>query len=259
MTFDAIYKAIFRVKEVNEIVVACDDRMSWRKLYWERYKESRKGKRDTSGVNWDLFYSHLNSFIQAMKESVPFKVIQVKNAEADDIIGVLALHGEDFYYIISNDEDYLQLSDQNNVIIYNPNKGKEVSVPDAEEFIVKKSLMGQGKDDILNVVTPVDHGLTEDTKGKRRPGFGPVKCEKVLKEGYQFWLKRNGLEERFNLNRNLMDFQRIPQTIQTRIWKTYNDYEYPDPENLYTFCKKMGFREYLEEFTKFENAIMRLY
>lgn len=259
MTFDAIYKALFRVEGVSEIVVACDDRLSWRKLYFERYKESRKGKRDTSGVDWNLFYSNLNSFIKAIKENIPFKVLQVKNAEADDIIGILALHGEDFYYIISNDEDYLQLSDQNNVIIYNPNQAKEVSVPDAEEFIVKKSLMGQPKDDIFNVITPLDYGLTEETEGKRKPGFGPAKCEKVLKEGYEFWLKRNGLEERFKINRNLIDFKKIPQTIQNRIWKAYNDYEYPEPEKIYPFCKKMGFREYIDEFTKFENMLLRLY
>jgi hypothetical protein len=145
------------------------------------------------------------------------------------------------------------------VIIYNPNKAKEVTVPDAEEFLVKKSLMGQKKDDITNVITPLDYGLTEETKGKRRPGFGPAKCEKVLKEGYQHWLKRMGLEERYQLNRNLIDFQKIPKTIQNRIWKAYHEYEYPEPENMYPFCKKMGFREYLENFTSFENNLLRLY
>ncbi len=259
MTFDAIYKALFRVDNVSEIVLAVDDRLSWRKLYFKRYKESRKGKREKSTVNWELFFAHLSSFTQAMKDCIPFKVLQVKNAEADDIIGVLALHGGDKYYIISNDEDFLQLSDRSNVVVYNPNKAKEVSVEDSEDFIIRKSLIGQPKDDIFNIITPLDWGQTEESKGKRKPGFGPAKCEKVMKEGYEFWLKRNGLEERYKINRNLIDFQRIPKTIQGRIMKAYGEYEYPIPEKIYPFCKKMGFREYLDEFTKFENMLMRLY
>lgn len=259
MTFDAIYKALFRVPNVQEIVLAVDDRLSWRKLYFKRYKESRKKMRDKTTVDWDKFYSHLNDFIQDIKENIPFKVIQVKNAEADDIIGVLALHGDDLYHIISNDEDFLQLTNKQNVSLYNPKESKEVSVANTEDFIVRKSLMGQAKDDIFNIVTPLDWGMTEETEGKRKPGFGPVKCDKVMKEGYEHWLKRKGLEERFNINRNLIDFQKIPQTMQNRIWKAYNGYEYPNPENIYPFCKKMGFREYLEEFHKFEVMLMRLY
>lgn len=253
-TFDAIYKALFRVPNVQEIILATDDRVSWRKLYFQRYKESRKKMRDKSTVDWVLYYKHLNGFMQSIKDSIPFKVLQVKNAEADDIIGVIALHGRGFYHIISNDEDFLQLSQRPNVVVYNPKEAKEVSVDDTEDFIVRKSLTGQSKDDIFNIMTPLDH-----PEGKRKPGFGPVKCEKVMKEGYENWLKRKGLEERFKINRNLIDFQRIPQTIQNRIWKEYNSYEYPDPENIYKFCKRMGFREYMEEFTKFERMLMRLY
>lgn len=257
MTFDAIYKALFRVPNVQEIVLAVDDRLSWRKLYFKRYKESRKTKREKSTVNWNLFYSHLNEFVQSIRKNIPFKVLLVKNAEADDIIGILTLHGGDKYHIISNDEDFLQLS--NRATIYNPKKAQEVSVDDTEDFLVRKSLIGQTKDDIFNIITPLDWGLTEETEGKRKPGFGPAKCEKVMKEGYMFWLKRMGLEERYRINRNLIDFQRIPQTIKERIMKAYNEYEYPEPDNIRSFCKKMGFREYLEEFHKFETMLMRLY
>ena len=257
MTFDAIYKALFRVPNVQEIVLAVDDRLSWRKLYFKRYKESRKTKREKSTVNWSLFYSHLNEFVHTIKKNIPFKVLLVKNAEADDIIGILTLHGSDEYHIISNDEDFLQLSGK--ATIYNPKKAQEVSVDDTEDFLVRKSLIGQSKDDIFNIITPLDWGKTEETEGKRKPGFGPAKCEKVMKEGYMFWLKRMGLEERYKINRNLIDFQRIPQTIKERIMKAYNEYEYPEPDNIHSFCKKMGFREYLEEFHKFETMLMRLY
>ena len=259
MTFDAVYKALFRVPNVQEIVLAVDDRVSWRKLYWDRYKESRKKQREKSTVNWEEFYTNLNGLIKSIKKSIPFKVIQVKNAEADDIIGVIGLHGEDFYHIISNDEDFLQLTNKNNIVLYNPKEGKEIVHDDTEKFIVEKCLMGQPKDDIFNIITPTDWGQTPETEGKRKPGFGPVKCEKVMKEGYEFWLKKNGLEERFKLNRNLIDFNKIPQTMQGRIWKAYNGYEYPNPENIYPFCRKMGFREYLDDFHKFERMLMRLY
>ena len=38
--FDAIYKSLYKVQGVNEVVLAMDDRRSWRKLYWTKYKAS---------------------------------------------------------------------------------------------------------------------------------------------------------------------------------------------------------------------------
>lgn len=260
MTFNSIYQSMFRIENLSEIIVAVDDRHSWRKMYFPRYKESRKPTRDKSDVDWDSFYAELSSFVEELRTHIPFKVIGVQSAEADDVIGILTLNKkeDDDYFIISNDEDFLQLC-SNKVKIYNPSKQTYMECNDIEEFIVLKSLTGQSKDDIFNIKTPLDWGLTEETKGKRKPGFGVKSAEKVIKNGYEKWIKENKLEERFELNRNLIDFKKIPNTIKARVLGVYNGYKMADVENIYKFFKNNEFRGFLDEFEKVENMLLKLY
>lgn len=258
MLFDAIYKSLFRIEKATEIVLAVDDRLSWRKLYFKRYKESRKTKRDKSDVDWQAFFRAMADFVYNVKEYIPFKVLEVQNAEADDIIGVICKEGKDNYTVVSTDEDFLQLYKEN-VRIYNPMKKEEMVCEDTEEFIVRKSLTGQSKDDIFNIKTPLDWGQTPETEGKRKPGFGPKSADKVMRAGYKKWLEENGLEERFKVNRVLIDFNYIPNIIKNRVLDAYHGYELPDPDGIYSFCKLYRFKGYTDEFTKFENTLMRMY
>lgn len=249
---DSIYKSMGYV-DTKEVVLAIDDKKSWRKLYWNRYKESRKGKRDKSKINWDVFHSEYKNFTDEIQEHLPFKVLLVENAEADDIIGIMCLKDEGEYQIISNDEDYLQLvSDR--IKLYNPNKARFMECENTERFLIEKCLTGQSKDDIFNILTPLDW-----PSGKRKPGFGEVSANKVIDAGYQEWLSENKLEERFEVNRTLIDFQRIPKVIRTRILNAYNNYQLADPSKMYEFFKNNKFNDYLEDFSSVESKLLQLY
>lgn len=252
LTLNSIYTSMFHIEDVSEIILAVDSPTSWRKLYFPRYKEDRADKRDKSPTDWNRFFQVFDDYQNEIKSFLPFKVIKVKNAEADDIIGVLVSSNKKNYIIISNDEDYTQCL-RENVRVYNPQK-KEYISGDPEEFIIKKSLLGQPKDCIFNIRTPVDHPI-----GKRKPAFGEKALEKVMKEGWQQWLEKNSLTERFEINRNLIDFNRIPKTIRARIIDEYSSYKLPDPSNFYTFFKKQGFTSFLEEFDKVESLLLKLY
>lgn len=252
-TFNSIYSMLMKFKEIKEVVIAIDDRVSWRKLYFKRYKESRKKKRDKGTINWPLLYAELNDLANQIFNSMPFKVLKIKNAEADDIIGVVCLDGEDKYIVISNDEDYLQLY-SNRIRIYNPTKQDFVVCNDTERFLNEKCLIGQPKDDIFNIKTPLDWPV-----GKRKPGFGIKSAEKVLDAGLDVWLEQNNLKKRFHINRNLIDFRRIPKVVKNRILKRYHEYTYPDPENIYHFFKRNRFRGFLEEINHVENRLLQLY
>lgn len=171
-TFNSIYSMLRRFREVNEVVIAIDDRISWRKLYFKRYKESRKKKRDTSTINWPLLHAEMRDLATQLFNEIPFKVLLINKAEADDIIGVICLNCDDDYIILSNDEDYLQLY-SNSVRIYNPSKQEFTVCNDTDRFINEKCLIGQPKDDIFNIKTPLDWPI-----GKRKPGFGIISAEK---------------------------------------------------------------------------------
>ena len=254
LVFDNIYKALLRNPDCKEILLAVDNRRSWRKQYWEGYKGSRKGQRDKSGVNWDTFHLQMAKFCTEMQDHLPFKVIQIKSAEADDVIGTVILsHPENKYIVISTDEDYIQLLAPN-VSVYNPLQKKFMEHADPERFLVEKCLLGQKKDDIPNILTPLDW-----PKGQRKPPFGDRALSRIMEYGYEKWLQENNLEKRFRENKILIDFKMIPKVIQDRVLEDYHKYEYPLPEKIYEFMEKNQFKGYLEAFNTIENKLMGLY
>ena len=251
--FDSIYKSLYKVKDVGEIVLAVDARRSWRKLYWTKYKANRKSAREKIDLDWDEYYQMYDSFMLEIKENLPFKVIKIEDCEADDVIGSLCLDKPQEFYIISTDKDFLQLSSPR-VKIFNPLKKVHVEHPNPELFIVEQSLCGQSKDNIYNVKTPLDF-----PDGKRKPGFGAKAYEKVIATGLDKWLDENKLRDRYEFNRNLMDFSRIPQEIKRRINREYDNYVKPSPDNIYPFIKNNKWPEYLSNFTNVENKLLELY
>ena len=109
MVIYGIYNLMNKFNNIDEVVIAVDDRSSWRKSYFSRYKESRKKTRDKSEVDFPLLYSQIEEYQKELKHHFPFKVLKVRSAEADDVIAVLAMEGKRDYVVVSNDEDYLQL------------------------------------------------------------------------------------------------------------------------------------------------------
>jgi 5'-3' exonuclease len=265
--------------DAKEVVLAVDDKNSWRRAYFPRYKESRKDKREKTGIDFNKIFPVVNKYIADLKHYLPFKVIKVWNGEADDVIGVIALESKDPVVVHSNDEDYLQLI-SDNVQLWNPSKRKYMEFPvdlgtkktpvivnNAQEFLNVKLLTGQSKDDIFNIRTPRDWGKTPETIGKNKPPFGPTNAKKIM-EGYNghegkdaigSWLTDNNLWERHKRNATLIDFKRIPFAIKRRVMETYWNYNYPPPDNIYEFFKKYKMRGYLEKFESVERTLLKLY
>ena len=268
IVFDCIYNLLCKINNTNEVVIAVDDKKSWRKSYFQRYKESRKKNRDKTDIYWDVLYSTMDSLAKDLRHHFPFKVIKVSAAEADDIIAVLCQELRKKCVIYSNDEDYFQLQ-SDRISIYNPKEKKIVKCGDPNEFLIKKCLMGQKKDDIFNVITPTNWGKTEGTKDKRKPGFGEKAAKKVLTEGYESWLEKSSEykkfdtivnpKENFHRNRILIDFDKIPDVVRRRIGLTYDRYSFPPPTNMYKFFKMCEMQGYLDDYTRVENKLLTLY
>jgi hypothetical protein len=252
--FSSIYGSILKNK-ANEVVIAVDNRKSWRYDFWPRYKEDRKLKREkqTDDFPWDEFFKRYEIMLDEFQEHLPIKVLRVEKSEGDDIIGVIVNNVPEHCVVISTDKDFLQL-DSDRVTIYDPLKQQKVSHPNPEMFLVEQSLLGQSKDSIFNIKNPLDYPL-----GKRKKPFGPKALEKVLIYGWEKWLKDNDLVERFEFNKTLMDFKRIPKEIQSAIMKEYLNYKYPHPDNIWKFIKENNWPDYKEKFTSLENTFLNLY
>lgn len=254
LSFDIVFEFIKKDLSIDEVVLAVDSSNSWRYEIFPRYKEARKETREKDQtVDWDSLFREYNSFLEEIKENIPFKVLKIDRCEADDIIGVICNNVLDSCVVISNDEDYTQLvSDR--VQVYVPKNNSYIQCSSPERYLIKASLTGQAKDGIFNIKTPLDW-----PSDKRKPGFGPASAEKVLTEGYESWLKKNNLVERFELNRTLLDWKKVPQDIQDSIMKEYNEYKFPNASRLYDFFKNRNWKSYIEEFSYVENRLFLLY
>ena len=259
LVYESIYKMLHNIGNVTEVVIAVDDKNSWRKSYFPRYKETRKKQREEQlDIDWNRVFEEMNNLVSDLKHHMPFKVIRVRSAEADDTIAVIAQEIGRDCVVSSNDEDFLQLC-SDRIKIWNPSKREYSVCENPEKFVIKKCLTGQRKDDIFNVKMDNDWGLTEDTKGKRRPPLGEVTANKIMSKGYKKWLEDNDLEDNFHRNRVLMDFNYIPQTMRKRIMDVYDNYTFPPPSNIYQFFKKYNMRGFLDNYTAVENKLMELY
>jgi len=273
--FSSIYSYITKYKNINEVVLAADSNISWRKLYFSRYKEHRKATKDKFNIDWKEYQIHFKNLINEIKSHFPFKVLWIKYCEGDDIIGTIALNNKNKnFVVISSDQDYLQLC-RNGVKLYSIMKQQEMSHPNPEMFLQESSLIGQQKDNIFNILTPLDYPIE-----LRKPPFGKKKAEKFLIEGLKESLNNdisykrkytdeNGnavvynstinLKERYDTNRILMDFSKIPSTLQNRILKKYNNYEYPHPSKIYEFFNNNGWPAFIDNITNVENRLYELY
>jgi hypothetical protein len=272
--FNSIYQSLWKFKNVYEVILAVDDSNSWRKAAYNRYKESRKDKKKESKIDWQELYKMLNKLANEFKHHMPFKVLKVKSAEADDIIGVLARTFETPCVIIARDEDYFQCFAKNkNLRVYDPISQVLYAPNDIEggnikDFLMKLVFCGQRKDDIPNIITPDDWGLTEETKGKRRPGFGNAAFNKIkddlkgfINKGYTNKIYgKIDLHANLKRNRMLMDFDKIPNTIVDRIYNAYNNsHNLPPMENVYLFFEKYQMKSFMEDITTIENKLSALY
>ncbi len=270
--FNSIYSCLWKFRNVEEVVLAVDDANSWRKAVYSRYKESRKAKKEDSHIDWKELYSMLHKLANELKHHMPFKVLKIKSAEADDVIAVLSRVMRNPCIIIARDEDYFQLfGKKKNLRVYDP-ISQELHSPDdfenIKEFLMELVFCGQKKDDIPNIITPDDWGLTEKTQGKRRPGFGP-KAFLKMKDDIRGFIQRGhvnkiygaiDLNKNLKRNRMLMDFDKIPNTIVDRILSAYNrSQNLPPIDNVYLFFEKYQMRSFIEDIHKVENKLQVLY
>ena len=269
---NSIMATLWKIKDVTEVIVAVDDKNQWRKAYYSRYKESRKKKKKKSEHDWNLIYKHINILAADLKHYFPFKLLKVRSAEADDIIAVLSCKLTNDTIIVARDEDYYQLfAKRDNIRVLDPLAQvlhSPTDFTDVKDFILGLIFQGQKKDDIPNIYTPNDWGLTESTEGKRRPGFGPKKWDAIkgdlrgfIEAGYiNKAYGKVDLSKNLKRNRILVDFDKIPNTIIQRIVDCYNDgCNLPPSDNIYLYFEKYAMRSFIDNIHKVENKLLPLY
>ena len=212
-------------EEYGEVVLCADNRKYWRKEFFPFYKAHRKKAREKSDLDWHLIFDMLSKFKQELRESFPYKVIDVEGAEADDIIGTLAprhvMHEN--VLIISSDGDFLQLQMYNGrseytIKQYNPAQKKFVVSSNPLQELKQKIIQGDKGDGIPNILSPSDTFVREI----RQKVMTETKLTKFMSQEYGDYDDENA-RIGFSRNQTLIDLRNIPGDIKDKIINTYEE------------------------------------
>ena len=156
-----------------------------------------------------------------IKQNLPYNVLHIEGCEADDIIGSLTYHTQEFgnfepIMIISSDKDFIQLQKFSNVKQFSPIQKKVVADKHPRKYLFEHICRGDKGDGIPNILSP-DNCFVDEIRQS------PLKQNLIdtwLDDGYINMpeeIKRN-----YQRNRKLIDLNEIPEDIYNNIVNTFN-------------------------------------
>ena len=240
--------------EYGEMVICADDRKYWRRDIFPYYKASRKKDREASPFNWNLIFETLNKIRDELRDTFPYRVLQVDKTEADDIIGTLChKHGVQLMnettekiLILSSDKDFMQLQKFANVEQFSPAAKKFLRTNEPDKFLREHIIKGDRGDGIPNILSSDDTFVTD----KRQK---PVTEKKlniwVTEEPVQFCdslMLRN-----FKRNESLIDLGKIPVEYQQKILDAYESAPRNGRDKLLNYFIKNRMKQLMEHIQEF--------
>jgi hypothetical protein len=206
-----------RFNKTHGQLIVCADSRSWRKDAFAYYKKNREKDRETTGVNWDEINGLLNTIADELAENLPYPVVKVNGAEADDIIATLSTSIQDKNIIVSGDKDFMQLQKYPHITQWSPRKAKLMKCPDPVAYLQEHILLGDNSDGIPNFLSDDDTFVTD---GKRQRAVQKKKLKGWTENDPKDWATEQQLRN-YNRNKILIDFECIPDTLRDEILDTY--------------------------------------
>ena len=217
----------FNVKfkdEYGEMVLCSDAADPWRRDIFPNYKHQRRKGRVESQIDWDGLFYIMSNIREEFKFKLPYKVLHIDKAEADDIIATLvAQQTEDLYLIISGDKDFIQLQHYGNVYQFSPLLKSFIGEQlDATVFLREQIIKGDRSDGVPNILSDDDIFLRDE---RQRP---------INKKRLEEWSNIDniplGSETRkyYDRNKRLIDLSMIPENISQSIINRYKNYKVND-------------------------------
>lgn len=230
LVFNTIFSNIKKF-EPDEVILAVDSQKNWRKKVYSEYKANRKLARDASDFDWPTYFTYISEYIDELK-TMPFKILQVSFAEADDIIGVLSKHSSaDINIVVTADKDYIQLLQHKHIQLFDPIKKKFIIDKDPLRTLKIKVIMGDKGDNVPAI----------------KPRTGEKTAIKILDTNLEELLQDEKIKENYNRNEILVSFDKIPVVLQKVILKQYEECIIDDaPVDYFKWMVKHRLREISE-------------
>ena len=230
-------------KEYGEMVIACDSKNVWRREIFPNYKAGRKATRAKSEHDWDAIFSMLHTIKDEIRSFLPYKVIELETAEADDIIATLVKriqnqvgpNHEKKVLILSGDKDFIQLHGPN-VKQYNPVLNKFVGKGEDPVIYIKKHILkGDRSDGVPNVLSD-DNVFIE---GRRQRPLSKKKIDAWVNEVFMTFTEEE--QKNYSRNRKLIDLSCIPPELEEKIINEFIDAKVASRDKIlnYFITKKL--------------------
>ena len=220
----------------GELVLTYDSKKYWRRDYFPNYKANRKKDRAKSDFDWNSIFQALNAIRDEIRETFPYKVVEVEGAEADDCIAAIVQHiavtPTEFEHvlILSGDKDFIQLQKHNFVKQYSPVLKKFINGIDPSIYIREHVLKGDRSDGVPNFLSPdntfVDELRQKPMSKKKIADWIESKPEDVFTEE----MMRN-----YQRNKTLIDLECIPKELVGRILEAYREPPQGDRSKLLNY------------------------
>jgi len=235
-------------EQYGEVVICCDGGNNWRKEYFPQYKHKRKSARKESTMDWTELFRITNMVLEEIKVNFPWKVVEVNDCEADDIIGELVRGTQEFgqhedVMIISGDKDFAQLQKFPNVAQYSPVQKKYIKEENPRLQIWNLVLKGDTSDGVPNVLS-ADNCFVD---GIRQTPLRQNKIDQLIEDpkalGHEVY--RN-----YTRNLNLIDLEYTPDRIKQKIQNVYSAYTVPK-QNILNYLIENRCRLLIEDLNDF--------
>lgn len=205
----------------GELVLCLDNAQGgyWRKDYYNSYKLKRSQGKDYSPYKWDEIFKYINELIDMIRECLPWKIVSVPRAEADDIMLVLSRHynKSEKILIYSPDKDMIQAQrNTNNVFQYSALTKKWI-IPEnkhenMDDWLMEHVCLGDASDEVPRIVD-----------------------ETIFSDNFKNYLKSNDIkikihseEEKKEIEKIVdtpMEFELLNENLKNQLLSNYNIYK----------------------------------
>jgi hypothetical protein len=213
-----MYNKKFR-DQYGQMIICCDGANNWRRGYFPQYKANRRKSRDDSGFDWAEAFRIMHKVKDEIKENFPYKVIHLEGCEADDIIGTMVEHTQEFgqyeeVMIVSSDKDFLQLQKYGNVRQWSHILKKEIKDPHPKLNLIDKILSGDTGDGIPNVLSGDDTFVN----GERQTPLSKKKKQAIIEDlSDGELLYAASWYRNYQRNETLIDLTKTPNDLKNKI------------------------------------------
>lgn len=214
MFWKCIFDIAKKYKINNDNIILCYDcaqKNIWRNDLFSDYKGNREDMKSPH-FNGKIFPHTYENIIPELIKNYKIQIMKIDNAEADDVVAIIhksirQKNDKANINIITNDNDYLQLGDDNTVII---NLAKK---------LIKTRGSGDYKKDLF---TKIIKGDISDNIPPVFPKCGVKTINKIYENNNELekmFIKYQESKKKYELNRTLIDFHYIPNNIQQKIFQ----------------------------------------